>query len=64
VSRLRPKKVEALDTLSKPMVASLGDVIPNLCAIRGIEHALPGPLYILSLLFPARLGACMLVGEP
>ena len=46
------------------MVASLGDVIPNLCAIRGIEHALPGPLYNLSLLFPARLGACMLVGEP
>jgi hypothetical protein len=55
------KKVEASDALSKPMVASLGDVIPNLCAIRGIEHALPGPLYIL---FPVRLGACMLVGEP
>jgi hypothetical protein len=39
------KKVEASDALSKPMVASLGDVIPNLCAIWGIEHALPDPLY-------------------
>ena len=42
------KKVEASDAVSKPMVASLGDVIPNLCAIRGIEHALPDPLQFIS----------------